>query len=411
MRLRVVLVASIFSMAGLGRAWAQEWPQWRGPARDGSVPAFGPLKAWPKALRPAWSVAVGEGHSSPVVSGGKAYLFSREGEEEVLSAFDLATGRAVWRQSWPAPYTMNPAASRHGKGPKATPVAGGAHVCALGISGTLSCHDAATGKTAWRKTFAGQFRESAPLYGAAASPLIVDGLLVAHVGGHGNGALTAFDLKTGAPRWSWTGDGPAYASPVMGELAGVRQLVTLAQTQLVGLSLDRGRPLWSVPFTTDYDQNSVTPVIAQSLVVYGGVGQPTRAVRVVRRGNDLVAEPAWENAAVSLYMSTPVARGDALFGFSHRQKGQFFSLDAKTGATRWLGPTRQGDNASVIAAGEVVLFLTSEGELTVVRAEAPAFAPVARYAVAEGATWAHPALAGRALVVKDAGTLALFRIE
>jgi outer membrane protein assembly factor BamB len=171
-------------------------------------------------------------------------VFAREDEEEVLQSLDLATGRRLWRQAYPAPYTMNPAATSHGKGPKSTPAVAGGRVFTFGISGILSAFDAATGRLAWRKEFSAQYGETSPLYGAAQSPVVDGDRVIVHVGGPGRGALTAFDAATGAVRWAWTGDGPAYASPVVATLAGARQVVTFTESFLVGVSADRGELLW-----------------------------------------------------------------------------------------------------------------------------------------------------------------------
>lgn len=185
-------------------AAGQDWPQWRGPTRDGLASGFRAPAVWPAELKQEWKIILGEGYSSPVVAAGKVYLLSRKEEREVVSAVDVATGRLVWQQSYPAPYQMNPAATRHGKGPKSTPVASGGRLYTLGISGILSCFDAASGELRWRKDFALRFRATTPLYGAAMSAIVDQGLLIAHVGGHDQGALSAFDAATGEARWSWT---------------------------------------------------------------------------------------------------------------------------------------------------------------------------------------------------------------
>ncbi|HEX8189776.1 MAG TPA: PQQ-binding-like beta-propeller repeat protein, partial [Pyrinomonadaceae bacterium] len=133
--------------AGVSEAAAAEWPQWRGPNRDGLAPGAAAPSVWPKELKPRWRVTVGIGHASPVVSGGTIYQHARQGEEEVLLALDAATGRELWRAgAVAAPYEVNPAASGHGKGPKSTPVVAGGRVYTLGIAGLLSAHDAKTGR-------------------------------------------------------------------------------------------------------------------------------------------------------------------------------------------------------------------------------------------------------------------------
>jgi outer membrane protein assembly factor BamB len=387
---------------------AADWPQWRGPGRDGRVVGLAPRASWPEALKPAWKVTVGEGHASPVVASGRIYVFARLGEEEVLHAIDLTTGKMTWRQSYPAPYTVNPAASGHGKGPKSTPVVGEGCICTLGIGGILSCFEAASGKRLWNASGKG-FAASSPQYGAAMSPLVDRGLLIAHVGGEDDGALTAFELKTGVVRWAWKGDGPAYASPVVSELAGRRQVITQTRGHLVGVSADRGELLWKVPFATPYGQNAVTPVVSGDLVIYSGLEQPVRALRVVKQGAGFATAPAWENAEVAAYMSAPVLADGRLCGLSHRKKGQLFCLEAATGKTAWLSEGRQGDNAALLSLGATLLVLSTEGELVVAPASGASFSPVRRYTVAASPTWAHPVVVDEGVLVKDAQSLALLR--
>jgi outer membrane protein assembly factor BamB len=409
----LLALGSAAAAAGLAVALGPsgpDWPQWRGPARTGVAADFPAGTAWPAALRPAWKTPVGVGHASPVVSQDRVYQFAREGEEEVLQAFALATGKRVWRQAYPAPYRVNSAAFSHGPGPKATPTVAGGRVFTLGISGILSAFDAASGRVVWRKDFVKEFPVTSPIYGAAQSPLVDGGRVTAHVGGDGNGALMAFDAATGAAAWTWKGDGPGYASPIAAPMAGARQVVTLTEKRLVGVAADSGRLLWSTPFTTEYAQNAVTPVVDGSVVYISGLEHPVQALRVVAsKGGGWSAQTVWENPDVSLYMSSPVLVRGRLYGFSHRRKGQLFCLDAATGRTIWLSEGRQGDNASLVAAGGAMLALTTEGELLVFEADAATFKVAKRYTVASTPTWAHLAVVADGVLVKDERSLAYLR--
>jgi outer membrane protein assembly factor BamB len=149
----------------------------------------------------------------------------------------------------------------------------------LGITGVLSAWDAASGRQLWRKSFETAHRATAPAFGTAMSPVVDGNRLIAFVGGDGDGALTAFDVKTGAPLWAWKGDGPGYASPVIATWDGVRQVVTQSQNALVGVAADTGALLWKRELKTPYEQNSVTPIVSQALVIYSGLDAPLTAVR------------------------------------------------------------------------------------------------------------------------------------
>jgi len=392
-------------------ALAQDWPQWRGPNRDGIASGFAAPKAWPEKLKTIWKVAAGAGHACPVVVGRRIYLMSRQEDSEGASCLDLDTGKVLWSDSYPTPYTMNPAAVSHGKGPKSTPVVAGNKLYTLGISGILSCYDTAAGKVIWRKEFSKQFRATSPLYGAATSPIVYKGMVIVHVGGNTSGALTAFDAATGAAKWSWTGDGPAYASPIIAELGGASQMVTQTQKSIAGFAPDSGELLWQIPFDTEYVQNIVTPAVYKQTLILSGVDKGTMAIRVVNRGGKWETEQVWKNEQVSMYMSSPVVTGDYVFGFSHKRKGQFFCLDARTGETRWTDNGRDGDNAAIVAADQVLFLLTDGAELFVARSDPKQFDVLKKYTVASSPTWAHPVPAGNRLLIRDASTLALLSLE
>ena len=384
-----------------GAALSADWPQWRGPDRDGRVDSFEAPEEWPANLTKGWSIEVGEGHSSPVIVGEVVYQFSREGGDEVLRAVRLRDGKVLWRQQYPAPYTVNSAATGHGAGPKSTPTYADGSLYTFGISGKLSCWDAATGKLIWRKEFSGDHSQTSPLYGTAMSPAVVDGRVFAHVGGPDDGALLALDTATGRELWSWDGDGPAYASPFVAAVDGVRQVITQTQNFVVGVDFQTGTPLWKIPFTTPYDQNSVTPVLLDDLLIYSGTRQPTVAVRISKNGEGWTTDQIWSNAEIPMYMSTPVLSGNLLFGLTQRDKGALFCADARTGELLWTGPPRQGDNAALTLSGDLLLAVTTEAELIVAEASGDELTIVKTYEVAESSVWAHPAAAGPFILIKD----------
>jgi outer membrane protein assembly factor BamB len=407
--------AVTFATAALATT-AADWEQWRGPARDGVADTFKAPTTWPDKLTQVWKQDVGIGHSSPVVASGRVFQHSRAGEEEVVRAYDLSSGKAIWEQRYAAPYTMNPAARQHGKGPKSTPLWSRGRLYTLGIGGILSAFDAATGKVLWRQDFAKEFPQTSPLYGAAMSPIAAssapgrDVAVVAHVGGPGRGALAAFDPANGAIKWAWRGDGPGYASPVvMTAVDGVRQIITQTERRLVSLDARDGTLLWELPFSTEYDQNSITPIVRGDVVINSGLNQGITAYRVSRAGGAWKAEQVWRTSDLSMYMSTPVLYMDVLYGLANRNRGLFFGLDASNGKVLWTTEGRQGDNAALARAGDVLLALTTDGELTVFGPGRDGFKQIRKYAVASTPTWAHPALVGAGILIKDENTLSLWK--
>jgi outer membrane protein assembly factor BamB len=383
-------------------AWAEDWPQWRGPNRDGVAANFAEPKAWPEKLTLKWKVTVGQGHSSPVVSGGKIYIHTRQGDREVVSALRPEDGTTIWQEGYSAPYTMNPAATSHGKGVKSTPVVGDGRIFTFGINGTLSAFDANTGKPQWRKEF------GSPDFGVATSPVFDRGLVIVHVGGNTPGALTAFDAATGAEKWSWKGDGPAYASPIIVDLAGTRQVVTQSRDNIIGVSAATGELFWKIPFKTVYTQNIVTPAVYHDTLIFTGIGNPIMGVKLLKQGAAWTTQTIWTNKDISMYMSSPVVSGDLLYGFSERKRGQFFCLKPGDGTTVWTSEGRQADNAAIVAAGSVLLLLTPDATLTVARQTGKSFDVLRKYTVADSPTWAHPVVMGRGILIKDANTLALW---
>ena len=386
---------------------AQDWSQWRGAGRDGVVTGFTPPATWPDRPKQVWQVEAGIGHSSPVVAAGRVYLFSRIGEQETLTAYDVATGKQVWRQAYAAPYEMNSAATSHGKGPKSTPVVDGGQVVTLGISGILSAFASPGGKLIWRHDFTKEFPGGAPDFGASMSPIVDGEHVIAHVGGT-TGAIIAFNRKDGSRKWTWKADGPAYASPIIATIGGVRHLITQTRSHIVGLAPADGRELWRLAFTTDYDQNIVTPVVADGLLIYGGLSKPTTAAKLVQKGAAWTLQDVWRNADVPMYMSSPVAAGGVLYGLTHRNRGQFFALDLGSGKVLWTSPPRQAENAALTAAAGLILATTTEGELVVMRQGKQGFDVVRKYTVAESPIWAHPAFHARGVLVKDVQTLTLW---
>ena len=395
-------------MAVLSLVGADNWPQWRGPNRDGVAPEFRGPAAWPEKLQTKWKITVGEGHSCPIVAEGKIFQFARVDSAETLFAIDPATGKVFWKQSYDAPYTMNMAAFQHGKGPKSTPVYAGGRVFTFGISGILSAFAASDGKLIWRKEFSKQYKNTSPDFGTAMSPIVYEGMVIAHTGGDKGGALTAFDVATGEEKWRWNGDGPAYASPVVGVFEGVPQLITFSQKHVLAVQPKTGQLLWELPYTTPYEENNITPLLVGGTVILSGLDAGVKAVRPVLKNGAWTVETLWETKAASFSMNTPVlTRSGSIIGFSQKNKGQIVAIDPKTGSLQWSGKPRQGENAAIVEGAGAVLVLTNESELTVLRDDAVKYDPVRAYTVADSAVWAHPLLLENGIVVKDVKTLAL----
>jgi outer membrane protein assembly factor BamB len=396
------LVVTLLSAGGVLGAQrpSRDYPQWRGQQRDGSASAFAEPAKWPATLTRRWKVEVGEGYATPLVVGDIVYVFTRRDGEEGITALEASTGRERWRSSYPAPYAVAQPAAAHGPGPKATPLFHDGKLFALGISGIFSAFDARRGTRLWQTAPP----KEAAFYGAAVSPLGLKDLVIVHPGDYG--PLTAFDTRTGAVRWT-VGSGGFFASPILVSLEQTQQVVSATQDFVIGVTLD-GRVLWRFPM--DSKNGATTPVLANDTII---VSASERVVAFRPRLRDGVwsVETMWETKEVSTYVSSPVLSDGVLYGLSTKQRGQFFAIDAKTGQVLWLGEPRAADNTAVVKSGRILFLLNDDAELIVARTSRKGFEPIARYIVADSATWAQPAISGNRIFVKDTTSLTLWTVD
>ena len=399
------LVSGTLSLA---QAPSGDWTQWRGANRDGSVPSFTAPRVWPAQLTPKWKVEVGPGYASPVLVGSRVYLHSRRGDDEVMAAFEAGTGKEIWQTRYPAPYDLVRSAAPHGMGPKSTPVYADGRLFTLGISGILSAFDADSGKLLWQKPAPAV----GPFYSTSQSPLVDRGLVIVHVGGRSGGALTAFDAVSGQPKWQWTGDGPAYGSPIVAEFSGVRQVITFTQDNLVGVSVETGELLWLRPFKTPNSVNASIPLLYRDMVIVSGQEAGITAFQISRQQGKWVTENVWKNDDIFFRLTNGIVVGDAVFSLSPENFGHFFFVDARTGETLWRGESRAAENASILKAGDLLIILEDDGELVFANGADPTRLDVIRrYTVAAQDTWASPSISGNRVFVKDVSTLALWTLE
>jgi outer membrane protein assembly factor BamB len=386
----------------LAIASAQDYTQWRGSSGDGSASSFSVPRTWPQQLKRKWRVTVGEGYSTPLLSGNVIYSFTRRDGNEAMTALDAETGKERWHSEYPAPYTPGQPASAHGAGPKATPLLTGGRLFTVGISGIVAAFDAITGRVLWRLPGP----EEAPFFGAAASPVAAGGLIFVHPGNYG--PLTAIDAASGTIKWT-AGDDGFFASPLIATLSGVKQVITVTQSSVIGVSIPDGTVLWRYGWPGG--EGGTMPVLNGDTVIVGGLNAGVAAFAPTLRNGKWIAEPLWSSKAATSYVSNPVVVGNTLYGFSRRASGQFFALDAATGRKLWLGPPREATNAAIVKAGDLLFFLKDDAELVVARANPAHLQVVRRYQVADAATWAQPVISGKRMLIKDVTTLTMWTFE
>jgi outer membrane protein assembly factor BamB len=425
----LVLSCAVSTVAGA--LWAQDWPQWRGPDRNAKAAGFNAPKTWPKELKQQWRVTVGEGVATPALAGNRLYVFSREEGSEVIRCLDAATGKELWQDKYESLGATGPAASF--SGPRSSPAVAGGKVVTLGVRGMLSCLDAATGKRLWRKD---DFPGAYPRFHPSSSPLIVDGLCIAQVGGQGNGGIVAYDLASGEPKWKWTGDGPAYGSPVLMSVGGARLVVALTDTKVVAVNAADGKLAWETPFAVQgRGYNAATPIVDGPTVIFTGSGRGVKAVRIEKGGDGFAGKELWSNAEKSVQFNTPVLKDGLLFGLT--QGNELFCLNARNGQTAWSAPVSKptegqaggaggqgeagggrrgrggggGGYGSVVDAGSVVLALTPASELIAFEPSDKSYTELARIKVADSSTHAYPIVSGNRVFVKDRDAVTLWTLD
>lgn len=383
----------------------QDWPQWAGPSRDGKASGFNAPEKWPSALAEKWRKTVGLGDATPALVSDRLYVFTREGSEEVVRCLNTNDGKEVWQKRYAAAAVTGPAAAY--QGPRSSPAVAERKVVTLGVGGILVCRDAITGRQLWRKD---EFSQKLPLFFTAMSPLLTDGMCIAHLGAKNDGRVMAFDLATGQPKWQWTGDGPAYSSPVLMKVAQTRQVIVQTEQNVVGLALADGKFLWQVPTPPQSGYwNSASPVVDGQTLIVTGQGTGTKAVSIIKRGDVFAAEELWHNAKLGTVYNTPVLKDGLLYALSDR--GHFFCLDARTGEPAWIDPQRHSNFGAVMDAGSILLALPEKSGLIAFKPGTQRYEERARIKVSDTSIYAFPVAAGNRIFVKDKETVALWAIE
>jgi outer membrane protein assembly factor BamB len=386
---------------------AQDWPQWRGINRDGKVTGFKAPQNWPQQLNQTWKVTVGLGDATPALLNNKLYVFTRQGENELLQCLDAATGKQVWQSAgYPAVAVSGPAASH--PGPRSSVTVADGKVVTVGIGGDIACFDASSGKLLWRNE---DYKNAVPQFFTGMSPLILSGICYAHLGGPKTGQFIAFDLSTGAVKWKVEGEGPAYGSPVLMTIDGSKQIVFQAQTKLVSLNPGDGKQLWefATPVGTGRVQNATSPVTDQNRIYFTGLNNGFNAVEIKKDGNSFVVNKLWSNPDFSTSYSTPLLKDGFLYGLSAQSR--LFCINASSGQTAWLDNTALQNFGSIVDAGSVIVVLTSNSNFVVLEPDGQKYKPVAMIKLTETPIYAHPILSGNRIYIKDNESLTLFTVN
>jgi len=402
MRRCFVLGLAAIAIAGGVRAAAEDWPQFLGPERNGVYRGPALAQSWgPQGPRVVWRKSIGQGFSGPVVAQGRVILFHRIGNEEVVDAIDARTGAAQWRYAYASSYRDD---FGFDEGPRAVPVVADGIVFTFGAEGQLHAIDLAKGTRLWSVDTMQRFGVAKGFFGAAGSPLVEDGRVLANIGGQKAG-IVAFEARTGKILWTATDAGASYSSAVGATIAERRRAIFLTRAGLVGLDPATGQVLFQRPWRARMaaSVNAATPLVVGDLIFVSAEYGP--GAGVLRLEGSTLSELWASDEALSNHYSTSVHRDGFLYGFHGRQEfGQSFrAVELRTGKVRWSQDRFLA--GTVTLAGDRLVILREAGELVIAAASPDAFRPLARAQILPGTVRAYPALSDGFLFARNDNTL------
>ena len=388
-------------LAGAG-AGAEDWPQYLGANRDGVYRGPALAETWPAGgPHLVWRKQVGQGFSGPVVAQGHLILFHRVKNEEVVEALDPRTGAGQWRYAYPTSYRDD---FGFDEGPRAVPVVAGGVVYTFGAQGQLHAIDLRKGTRIWSEDTARRFGVAKGFFGAAGSPLVEDGRVIANIGGRGAG-IVAFDAMSGTVLWTATDDEASYSSPVGATIGGSRSVIFLTRAALVGLDPATGRVQFRRPWRARLaaSVNAATPLVVGDLIFVSAEYGP--GAGVLRADGSNLVELWTSNDVLTNHYATSVHHNGFLYGYHGRQEfgPSFRAVELRTGKVRWSQD--QFRAGSVVLAGDRLLILREGGELMLASASPDAFRPIARAQILPAVVRAFPALADGFLFARNENTL------
>jgi outer membrane protein assembly factor BamB len=396
------LITTAVLAAALQTATVTDWPQFLGPDRNGVYRGPTLAESWPSGgPRVVWQKPVGEGFSGPVIAQGRVILFHRVANRETVESLDARTGASQWKFDYPTTYRDD---FGFDEGPRAVPVVANGIVYTFGAQGQLHAISLTTGMRVWSEDTMKRFGVAKGFFGAAGSPLVEDGRVIANIGGRGAGVV-AFDAKTGKVLWQATDDEASYSSPVGATFGGKRSAVFLTRSSLMGLDPATGQiqfqRRWRARLAASV--NAATPLVVGDLIFVSAEYGPGAAVMRVE-GSKLTDLWASDEVLTNHYASS-VYRDGFLYGFHGRQEfgPSFRAVEFRTGKVRWNQD--QFRAGSVTLAGDRLLIMRETGELILAPASPDAFKPIARAQVLPATVRAFPALAGGLLYVRNEKTL------
>lgn len=397
--------------------FAQDWPDWRGKNRDGTWHETGIVEHFKSDTIPIkWRIPINPGYSGPTVAKGKVYVTDRiekpQQQERVL-CFDEQTGSEIWQFVYECEYS----GIGYPAGPRASVVINNGKAYSLGSMGHFYCFDAASGKVLWQKDLNTEYEIVMPIWGIAATPLIVDNKIIVHVSGSNNASIVAFDKNTGKEIWRALDDRAGYSAPILIEKNGKRVVINWTEHSLSGLNPENGEVFWRFPWKTGSGMSIATPVLHNDHIFVSAFYSGSLLVKL---GSDYTtAEKVWQRSgeserktdALHCVMNTPVIIGEYIYGVD--SYGELRCLDFKTGDRIWEDQTAvkraRWANIHFIQHEDKIWMFNEQGELLITKLSPEGFEEIDRaFLIAptkkqlgRGVTWTHPAFANKHVFIRN----------
>ena len=382
-----------------------DWPQWRGPNRDGLSRETGLLATWPTdGPRLLWEKPSGEGFSSIAVAQGKAFTMLQENDQEAIVCWDAATGRELWRHRYRAGFR-----NTYGNGPRATPTIAGDMLFAIGGTGIMTALNisAAQPTVAWTKDLLQEFGAGNLNWGTAYSPLVDGELVFVNPGGSAGRSVAALDQRTGAVRWQALDDAAGYGSPMLADCAGQKQVVFFTNTGLAAVAPESGQLLWRFPWVTEFGANITTPIVAGDYVfISSGYGMGCALLKIEKTHSGLAAKLVYKNKRMITPFTTCVLYDDHLYGFNDTT---LTCMEFRTGKVTWR--QRGFEKGSLTIADGRLYILGEMGTLALAEATPAQYRELSRFTFAHAKCWTAPVIANGRLYVRNEEKIACYDVR
>jgi len=371
-----------------------DWPQWRGPNRDGISKETGLLKSWPSdGPKVLWRVPSGEGYSGIVIANGRGYTLYGQSGSEFAVCFDPANGKELWRFKSDALFGND-----QGNGPRSTPVVDGELVFNLSGNGKLHALNTKDGKAAWSHDLRAEYGGKIPTWGISTTPLVEGNLLIVDVGGKSGHSVMAFDKASGKVVWKSESDIPGYSAPIAITTNGVRQVLVFTGSGLVSVAPNDGKFFWRYDWETRYDVNAATPVFIppDKIFISSGYGKGAALLQTQAGNGNATMREVWKSREMKNHFSSSILHNNYLYGFDD---AFLTCLDIATGQPKWQ--QRGFNKGSLLFADSHLIVLGEYGNLALVETTPAGYKEKANAQVLKGKCWTMPTLAGGKLYLRN----------